>query len=581
MNVIALQPRRPVADSRVAFQAGRLDTVQPVGAPVRPGALLLVRHGESAANERNVFAGIDDVPLTAFGRAQARTAARRFAALGVRFDEIHTSRLGRARETARIIATAAPACFPEGLRWVTGADALDERDFGAFTGRNRNLAARAVGCAEFEAMLHDPARRPPAGESSGALHARVRDYYETVLAPARRAGRNVLVVAHECVLEAMVLVAAGRAPGGCFDGKVPDSTPIAFEALPRFAEGGRRGMRKLGDYVTAHAIELAAIAALAGVALRLATGAALPGNGSLVAMLALLAGAAFLASLEVDLRAAVSGRGFGYLGQIAGRWLPRIAAGGALMCLGGPAWGIVGALLVTPPVTAAPVLARLWGGDGRRAGLETVLASVLVPAAVAGAAFAGCLPAGIPFAPLGSACALIVVATIAAQAVRATAKTAAPAFARRFGWLGPVLLAAMAALGAYQLAPVGGGPGVGGPGVGGPGVGGPGVGGPGVGGLVLPALAFVAVRFALGALSGLATRGQPMAERRDARIAQQNPNVFLWIAVAVAGDAATGFAFLAAFLACLVAENACHVERERSHLLAALPQPQPPPLKAA
>ena len=161
--------------------------------------------------------------------------------------------------------------------------------------------------------------------------------------------------------------------------------------------------------------------------------------------------------------------------------------------------------------------------------------------------------AGVPLGALGVACALIVGATIGGQVVRATAKTRAPAFALRFGWLGPLALAAMAALGAYQLAPVGGGI--------------------AVDALVWPFLAFVGARVALGAMSRLATRGAPETERRDARIAQQNPNVFLWVALAAVGDAATGFACLAAFLACLVAENWHRVERERSDLLAALPQP--------
>jgi hypothetical protein len=91
--------------------------------------------------------------------------------------------------------------------------------------------------------------------------------------------------------------------------------------------------------------------------------------------------------------------------------------------------------------------------------------------------------------------------------------------------------------------------------------------------LVWPFLAFVGVRVALGAADRLATRGAAPAERRDARIAQQNPNVFLWVALAAAGDAATDSRCLAAFLACLVAENWHRVERERSDLLAALPQP--------
>ena len=546
------------AGSRVSFFAGNPDTIQPVGVPVKPGVLVFVRHGESAANELNVFAGSDDVPLTAFGREQARVAGRRLGALDVRFHEIHTSRLGRAKETASLIAEEAPSQVRPGTRWFIDVAALDERDFGAFTGRNKNLAARAVGFAEFEAMLHDPARRPPVGESSGALYARVRHYYETVLEPARRAGRNVLVVAHKYVLEAMVLVAAGRAPGECFDMKVPNSTPILFEELPVFAECGRRGMQKAGDFVTAHAIELAVLAALVGVALRALVGVPLHGGLYLGLMFALLAGAALLGSLDVNLRQAVRDRGAWSIAGLATPWVSRIAVGGVLLCEAGPAWALVGALLVTPPATAAPVLARLWGGDGRRAGLETVLASLLLPVAAAAAALAGCLPQGVPLGALGVACALIVGATAGGQVVRAAAKTRAPAFALRFGWFGPVALAAMAVLGAYQLAPVGGGI--------------------AVDALVWPFLAFVGARVAFGAISRLATRGAPETERRDARIAQQNPNVFLWVALAALGDAATGFACLAAFLACLVAENWHRVERERSDLLAALPQPV---LKAA
>ena len=552
-NTLHRQRGRLSADSRVSFIAGSPDTLQPVAALPQPGLLVFVRHGESAANELNVFAGNEDVPLTAFGRAQACEAGRRLAAFGVKFDEIHTSRLGRAKETARLIAAAAPAYVSVDAHWVTGVAALDERDFGAFTGRNKNLAARAVGFAEFEAMLHDPSRRPPVGESTSTLYARVRHYYETVLEPARRAGHNVLVVAHKYVLEAMVLVAAGRAPGECFDMKVPNSTPILFDELPRFAESDRRGLQKAGDFVTAHAIELAVLAAVAGVALRALIGAAMPGGLYLGLMLALLAGAAFLGSLEVNLRQIVHDRGLLYVGGLAAQWLPRILVGGALLCHFGPAWALVGALLVTPPATAAPVLARLWGGDGRRAGLETMLASLLLPLAAAGAAIAGCVPAGMPLTALGAACALIVGATIAGQVVRATAKTRAPAFALRFGWLGPLALAVMAALGAYQLMPLRTGI--------------------AIEALVWPFLAFVGVRVVLGVASRLATRGAGPAERRDARIAQQNPNVFLWVALAATGDAATGFACLAAFLACLVAENWHRVERERSDLLAALPPP--------
>ncbi|MDQ3335505.1 MAG: histidine phosphatase family protein [Myxococcota bacterium] len=508
--------------------------------------LVLVRHGESTANELNVFAGNNDVPLTAFGRAQASVAGRRIDALGVRFDEVHTSRLSRALETAQLLAREAPRGIGAHTRWCTNVSVLDERDFGAFTQRHKNLAARAVGFFEFEAMMHEPERAPPDGESSGALHARVKLYYDTVLEPARRAGKNVLVVAHKYVLEALVLVAACRTPGESFDMKVPNSTPIVFEDLPRFATGGRRKLQKVGDYITAHCIELAVVAALAGTGARALIGEAI-GAPYLALMIALLTGAAFFGSIDVDLRQAMRERGSGHVAAVAGQWLLRMVVGGLFLALAGPTWAILGAFFVTPPATATATLARSWAGDGRRAGLETVVASILLPVLAAGAAITGALPAGVPLIALTAACACIVAGNLAGQIVRAVAKTRAPAFALRFGWIGPLIFITMALLGAYQLSPLSASM--------------------DIGDIAWPFAGFVVARLVIGALTEIALSGASEVDRQDARIAHQNPNVFLWSVLAAAAvGGAVGFAGLAAFLTCLLAENWIRIRRERRHL---------------
>lgn len=93
--------------------------------------LYFIRHGESRANEQNRFAGRLDAPLTTLGLRQADQAAGRVAALaasGVHIDEVHTSTLRRAQESAGTIIER----LPEPPDRVTIDEALIERDFGIY-----------------------------------------------------------------------------------------------------------------------------------------------------------------------------------------------------------------------------------------------------------------------------------------------------------------------------------------------------------------------------------------------------------------------------------------------------------------
>ena len=98
-------------------------------------AIYFVRHGESVANEQNLFAGRQNTPLTELGVRQAHQAGKRVAALGIRFDEIHVSTLDRAGNTAAIIADELVTRPGE---TVVSAE-LVEREFGVFTARNKSL----------------------------------------------------------------------------------------------------------------------------------------------------------------------------------------------------------------------------------------------------------------------------------------------------------------------------------------------------------------------------------------------------------------------------------------------------------
>ena len=67
-----------------------------------PGRAYFIWHGESTSNERNIFAGVLDVDLTAFGRLQARRAGIDIKKKGVKFDAVYVSHMRRARQTCEI-----------------------------------------------------------------------------------------------------------------------------------------------------------------------------------------------------------------------------------------------------------------------------------------------------------------------------------------------------------------------------------------------------------------------------------------------------------------------------------------------
>jgi len=174
--------------------------------------VLLVRHGESAANADAAVPRRDDPPLTARGRDQAARAAAALARTGI--DALFSSPLRRARETADAIAAAtglASAVLP-GLAEV-GMGALSDPD---------SPEGRAERDAIFSAWLAGDRRRGfPGGETFAAVTGRVR---EALLAAARgRPGARVAMVTHRVPIAAAAALAGhAGAPGGCPNGSITE-----------------------------------------------------------------------------------------------------------------------------------------------------------------------------------------------------------------------------------------------------------------------------------------------------------------------------------------------------------------------
>jgi 2,3-bisphosphoglycerate-dependent phosphoglycerate mutase len=164
--------------------------------------LVLVRHGESEWNLKNLFTGWKDIDLTDKGIAEARAAGRRLKALGLSFDVAFTSALIRAqRSLDLILEEMGQTRIP-----VSRDKALNERDYGDLSGLNKDDARAKWGAEQVHIWRRSYDVAPPAGESLKDTAARVLPYYIQEILPAVLQGKRVLIAAHGNSLRALVMV---------------------------------------------------------------------------------------------------------------------------------------------------------------------------------------------------------------------------------------------------------------------------------------------------------------------------------------------------------------------------------------
>ncbi len=166
------------------------------------GTLVLVRHGQSEWNLKNLFTGWKDPDLTPLGIEEANAGGKALADTGIKFDIAFTSDLSRAQKTCQIVLDKVGQPNLETIR----NQALNERDYGDLSGLNKDDARARWGEEQVHIWRRSYDVPPPGGESLRDTGARVWPYYLTDILPRVLAGQTVLVAAHGNSLRALVMV---------------------------------------------------------------------------------------------------------------------------------------------------------------------------------------------------------------------------------------------------------------------------------------------------------------------------------------------------------------------------------------
>jgi 2,3-bisphosphoglycerate-dependent phosphoglycerate mutase len=212
--------------------------------------LVLIRHGESAWNLENRFTGWADVDLTPKGAAQALAAGENLRKAGYEFDIAYTSVLRRAIRTLWNVQDTMD------LMWlpVVHSWRLNERHYGALTGLNKAETAEKYGDEQVHIwrrsydvrpplLEHEDERNPkndprysklnasdiPLGECLKDNVERVLPLWNESIAPALKAGKRVLLVAHGNSIRSLIKYLDQMSDEAIMEVNVPNGVPLVYE----------------------------------------------------------------------------------------------------------------------------------------------------------------------------------------------------------------------------------------------------------------------------------------------------------------------------------------------------------------
>ena len=187
--------------------------------------LVLVRHGQSEWNLKNLFTGWRDINLTPQGIEEAHAAGRALKAEGFRFGVCFTSVLVRAQRTLDIMLDELGQTDLPTER----DQALNERDYGDLTGLNKDDARKRWGAEQVHVWRRSYDVPPPGGESLKDTAARTLPYYKAKILPEVLAGKSVLVAAHGNSLRSIIMEIEGLCGEEIVRRELETGKPIIYE----------------------------------------------------------------------------------------------------------------------------------------------------------------------------------------------------------------------------------------------------------------------------------------------------------------------------------------------------------------
>ena len=186
--------------------------------------LILVRHGQSEWNAKNLFTGWKDPGLTDEGMKEALVAGSTIKSENILFDEMFTSKLVRAQITGKIILEAInQSDIP-----INQNIALNERNYGSLAGLNKDDARKKWGEEQVHIWRRSFDIPPPDGESLKNTAERVLPYFNKEILPKVINGSNVLIAAHGNSLRSLIMQLDNISEVDIVNLEIPTGAPIKY-----------------------------------------------------------------------------------------------------------------------------------------------------------------------------------------------------------------------------------------------------------------------------------------------------------------------------------------------------------------
>jgi 2,3-bisphosphoglycerate-dependent phosphoglycerate mutase len=186
--------------------------------------LVLVRHGQSEWNAKNLFTGWKDPGLTDEGIKEASVAGSSIKSENIFFDEMFTSELKRAQITGKIILEAVNQLeIP-----INKNIALNERNYGSLAGLNKDDARKKWGEEQVHIWRRSFDIPPPDGESLKNTAERVLPYFNEEILPKVINGSNILIAAHGNSLRSLIMQLDNISEADIVNLEIPTGSPIKY-----------------------------------------------------------------------------------------------------------------------------------------------------------------------------------------------------------------------------------------------------------------------------------------------------------------------------------------------------------------